>query len=62
MSKTEDASKNLSKIMLEKTPADLKSEAEALEKRRADAFAKGQAQFQGATGGEDQAEGEDDSD
>ncbi|RDW87625.1 hypothetical protein BP5796_03319 [Coleophoma crateriformis] len=62
MGKTQAASLDLSKVMRAKAPADLKEEADALEKRRAAAFAKAMAAFEGLTGGEDQAEGEDDSD
>ena len=40
----------------------MKGDAEALEKRRAAVFSKGIAAFEGSTGGEDQAEGDDDSD
>ncbi|KAH7305751.1 hypothetical protein BKA65DRAFT_560073 [Rhexocercosporidium sp. MPI-PUGE-AT-0058] len=59
--KSREASMGLSKLMLEKAPAHIKPEAEALEKRRAAAFTKAVDTFANATGGEDQADGEDDS-
>ncbi|KAF1984061.1 hypothetical protein K402DRAFT_395995 [Aulographum hederae CBS 113979] len=62
MAKTGEASVDLSKMMLEKAPQSLKGEAEGLEKRRAKKFDEATAAFAGSTGGEDQAEGEDDSD
>jgi hypothetical protein len=62
MAKTSAASVELSAVMLEKAPADLKPEAIALEKRRTDAFEKASAAFANAQGGEDKADGEDDSD
>lgn len=58
MGKTQTASQELSKLMLEKAPASLKGDAETLETRRAEAFKKSTAAFEGASGGEDQAEGE----
>ncbi|KAI8313602.1 hypothetical protein K4K59_004469 [Colletotrichum sp. SAR11_240] len=57
--KTEVASKELSQVMVSKAPADIKGEAEALEKRRAAAFGKATAAFAGATGGEDEQLGDD---
>lgn len=62
MGKTDEAGKNLSRVMREKAPESLKGDAEALEERRAAIFTKGVATFQGSTGGEDDAEGDDDSD
>lgn len=59
MGKSDEASKDLEKIMLSKTPADLKPEAEGLAKRRQGAFEKAKAAFAQSVGGEDQAEGED---
>jgi hypothetical protein len=60
--KTEAASKELSDIMVGKSPASIKSAAEAMETRRALAFSKAVAAFEGATGGENEADKEDDSD
>ncbi|TDZ27888.1 hypothetical protein C8035_v008531 [Colletotrichum spinosum] len=57
--KTEVASKELSHVMVAKAPADLKGDAEALEKRRAAAFQKATAVFAGATGGENEQLGDD---
>ncbi|KAF6831634.1 hypothetical protein CMUS01_02759 [Colletotrichum musicola] len=57
--KTEAASKELSDLMISKAPADIKSDAEALEKRRAAAFSKATGAFAGATGGEDEQLGDD---
>lgn len=62
MAKTSDASVLLEKTMLEKTPTDLKPAAEQLSARREAAFKKAIDAFANATGGEDQADGEDDSD
>jgi hypothetical protein len=62
MVKSDEASAKLAEVMLNKAPASLKPDAEALNKRRVTAFTKGKATFEGSTGGEDQAEGEDDSD
>lgn len=62
MGKTSEASVKLEKTMLEKTPADLKPEAEKLSARREAAFKKAIGAFANAQGGEDQADGEDDSD
>lgn len=62
MSKSDEASKELEKVMLAKTPEDLKSQAEGLAKRRGEGFEKARAAFVQSVGGEDQAEGEDDSD
>lgn len=58
MGKTEVASKELSGLMVSKAPADVKGEAEALEKRRAAAFAKANGAYEGATGGENEADGD----
>ncbi|KAK2002556.1 hypothetical protein LX36DRAFT_567957 [Colletotrichum falcatum] len=57
--KTEAASKELSSVMISKAPASLKADGEALEKRREAAFSKATAAFATATGGEDEALGED---
>jgi hypothetical protein len=62
MGKTSEASVKLEKTMLEKTPAELKPEAEKLSARREAAFGKAIAAFANLSGGEDQADGEDDSD
>ena len=62
MGKSDEASKELEKIMLEKSPAELKPQAEQLAKRRSVAFQKSKAEFAQSVGGEDQADGEDDSD
>jgi len=61
MGKTSGASIKLEKIMLEKTPANLKPEAEKLSARREAAFSKAISAFANSQGGEDQADGEDDS-
>ncbi len=61
VSKTEAASKELSDLMIAKAPANIKREAEALEKRRAGGFAKATAAFEGATGGEADADAVEDS-
>lgn len=60
--KTEAASKELSLVMIDKTPASIKPEAEKLEERRNAAFTKAAGAFSSATGGEDEADVEDDSD
>ncbi|GKT44566.1 uncharacterized protein ColSpa_04747 [Colletotrichum spaethianum] len=57
--KTEVASKELSNVMTAKAPANLKAEAEALEKRREAAFSKANAAFASSTGGENDALEED---
>jgi hypothetical protein len=62
MGKTSDASAEQEKAMLAKTPAELKPQAEELAKRRKIAFEKATAAFASSVGGEDQADGEDDSD
>ncbi|KAH8883112.1 hypothetical protein GQ53DRAFT_883647 [Thozetella sp. PMI_491] len=62
VAKTEAASKELSDVMVSKAPASIKGDAEALEKRRAAAFASAISTYDGATGGEAEAEHEDDSD
>jgi hypothetical protein len=59
--KTEGASKELSEIMIGKAPASVKGEAEVLEKRRDATFAKAKSAFEGLTGGEEEADKEDDS-
>ncbi|KAK6538272.1 hypothetical protein TWF694_011151 [Orbilia ellipsospora] len=60
--KSQEASEELSKLMLDKTPEDLKSEAQALEQRRKATFEKASAVYAAAIGGEENADGEDDSD
>ncbi|KAK6519099.1 hypothetical protein TWF281_003787 [Arthrobotrys megalospora] len=60
--KSQEASLELSKVMLEKAPVDVKPEADALEQRRKVAFEKAISFYLGATGGEDHAVGEDESD
>jgi hypothetical protein len=62
MGKTSAASEDLSKVMLEKAPASLKPQAEALDKRREAGFKKATAAFANSQGGEDKADEEDDSD
>jgi hypothetical protein len=64
MGKSDEASKELEKLMVAKSPADLKPQAEALAKRRTVAFEKSRAEFVGSVGGEDRADAdaEDDSD
>ncbi|OLN95266.1 hypothetical protein CCHL11_08112 [Colletotrichum chlorophyti] len=59
VTKTEAASKELSNVMISKAPASVKADAETLEKRRATAFGKATAAFEGATGGEDEQLGDD---
>lgn len=56
--KTDTSSKELSALMLAKAPANLKAEAEGLEQRRATAFQKTVATYEGASGGENDAEGD----
>ena len=60
--KTEATSKELSEIMVAKSPASIKEPADALEKRREAAFKKATAAFEGLTGGEDEKVDEEDSD
>ena len=60
--KTEAVSKELSDIMVAKAPGSVKDDATKLEGRRNTAFQKASAAFEGATGGENEGEGEDDSD
>lgn len=62
MAKTSEASFEQERVMLGKTPADLKPEAEQLSARRRAAFDKATVAFAQSVGGEDQAEGEDESD
>lgn len=62
MTKTSEASSEQEKVLLEKTPTNLKPEAEQLAVRRKAAFEKATAAFAQSVGGEDQANGEDDSD
>lgn len=62
MAKTSEVSAQQEKVMLAKIPANLKPEAEKLAIRRKIAFDKATAAFAQSVGGEDQADGEDDSD
>jgi hypothetical protein len=62
MVKSGESSVKLSAIMQAKAPASMQAESAQLEKRREVALGKAIAAFAGATGGEDQADGEDDSD
>jgi hypothetical protein len=62
MGKTSELSAEQETVMLQKTPADLQPEAEKLAARRKAPFEKATAAFAQSVGGEDQAEGEDDSD
>jgi hypothetical protein len=60
--KSLDAGKNLSDAMIAKATPATRLEAETLEKRRAASFSKAISAFEGATGGEDAADNQDDSD
>lgn len=62
MGKTSAASEELSAVMLEKAPESLKKDATELDARRKAGFEKAQAAFSNSEGGEDKADGEDDSD
>jgi hypothetical protein len=62
MLKTGELSTQQEAMLLSKTPADLKPEAEKLAVRRKSAFDKAQAAFASSVGGEDKADNEDDSD
>jgi hypothetical protein len=62
MQKSDEASLELSDIMLSKAPASIKPAAEELNVRRTVAFKNGRAAFEGLTGGEDQADNAEDSD
>jgi hypothetical protein len=62
MQKSDAASTELAALLLAKAPESLKAESEALDKRRVNAFKKTTAAFENSVGGEDQADGEDDSD
>ena len=62
MAKTDELSAEQEAVMFQKTPADLKPEAEKLMARRKMVFEKATAAFAQSVGGEDQADGEDDSD
>lgn len=62
LKKFEEVSKQLDKIVEEKAPADLKPKAEELNKRRQAALQKAVVAFANASGGEADADGEDDSD
>ncbi|KAI9680233.1 MAG: hypothetical protein M1822_007232 [Bathelium mastoideum] len=60
--KTQATSKELSDVMVSKAPGSVKGDAEKLEGRRNAAFEKATTAFAGETGGEEEGEGEDDSD
>lgn len=60
--KTSEASEALSHLMVSKAPPELKGEGQALAKRRNIAFEKALAVYGNATGGDDLANGADDSD
>ena len=62
MGKSDEASSELAAIMLEKAPAPVKPQAEALNARRVASFKKGITTFANSTGGEEQADVVDDSD
>jgi hypothetical protein len=62
LKKMQEVSNELDKLVEAKAPADLKPKAEELGKRRKAALDKAIVAFAGAQGGEDAAEGEDDSD
>ena len=62
LAKTEEASEELAVIALAKAPAELKPEAEAIHAHVRELFKKAKTSYAGATGGENLAEGEDDSD
>jgi hypothetical protein len=62
MNKSDQVGSELSAIMLAKAPASIKAESEALDKRRVEAFKKATSAFENSVGGEDQADGDDDSD
>lgn len=62
LEKSDATSAELNEVMLAKTPASIKPQAEALSARRTTAFKNGRAAFDSSTGGEDQADAADDSD
>ena len=62
LKKMSEVSAELDKLVEEKAPANLKPKAEDLSKRRQAALKKAVDAFAGLTGGEGEAEGEDDSD
>ena len=62
MQKSDVVGGELSAIMLSKAPESIKADSEALDKRRVEAFKKATNAFENSVGGEDQADGEDDSD
>jgi hypothetical protein len=62
MGKTSELSSEQEALMLQKTPENLKPEAQKLAARRKAAFDKATAAFAQSVGGEDKADGEDDSD
>lgn len=59
---SQEAGAKFSVTLNEKAPDNLKPSAQALEERRNKAFDKAVGVFANAQGGEDQADGEDDSD
>ena len=60
--KTAEASDELSKLMVSKAPAELKAQGEALAQRRNRAFDRALAVYANASGGDDLADGGEDSD
>ena len=62
LKKMQEVSNELDKLVETKAPADLKPKAEELGKRRAAALNKAIVAFANSTGGEGEADGEDDSD
>lgn len=62
MLSSQEAGAKFSVTLNEKAPDNLKPSATALEERRNKAFEKAVSAFANAQGGEDQADGEDDSD
>jgi hypothetical protein len=62
MEKSDEAGSELSAIMLAKAPDSIKAESEALDARRVAAFKKATSAFANSKGGEDQADGAEDSD
>jgi hypothetical protein len=62
LAQTNELSAEQERVMLAKTPENLKPEAEVLAKRRTAAFAKATAAFAQSVGGEENADVGDDSD
>lgn len=60
--RSQEAGVAVSEVLVKNAPADLKDASTALEQRRSKAFDQALATFANAQGGEDQADGEDDSD